>query len=238
MQTRTTLLTTLLSAGILVACLEPPPPLPPLEIDRIEVSEEPIESDKPLPEFKTYFGTGTDVIYTYVWLNNADTMTGSFPVRMTWFSPSDLAPPVARRDIELEAGQGIAQFSIHNENGLQNGPYKLIGRAGRSVSDLTASGSKRFFIGMTPEEADEYVEQEEAYVKKRDEERAKREAEKKIEDAEKARLEALYGTGASMTGAGLGTGAIMPQPPLPPSDLPEEPAPDDVPDALTDGAGE
>ena len=160
MRTRTTLIITLISASLLVACLEEPPPLPPLEIERIEVTEEPIESDKPVPEFKTYFGTGVDVIYSYVWINNADTMTGSFPVRMTWFSPSDLSPPIARRDIELEPGQGIAQFSIHNEGGMRNGPYKLIGRAGKSTSELTASGSKRFFVGMTPEEADEYLEQE------------------------------------------------------------------------------
>ena len=236
MRTRTTLIITLISASLLVACLEEPPPLPPLEIERIEVTEEPIESDKPVPEFKTYFGTGVDVIYSYVWINNADTMTGSFPVRMTWFSPSDLSPPIARRDIELEPGQGIAQFSIHNEGGMRNGPYKLIGRAGKSTSELTASGSKRFFVGMTPEEADEYLEQEAEYIKKRDEERAKREAERKIQEEEEARLKALYGTGGTMTGEGLGTGnTLMPSMPPPTSD---ELVPGEIPEELTDGAGE
>ena len=238
MRIRTTFVITLLSASLLVACLEETKqPLLPLDIERIEVSEQPIEPDKPLPEFKTHFGTGANVIYTYVWLRNADTMTGSFPVRMTWFSPSDLAPPIARRDIELEPGQSVAQFSIHNENGMQRGPYKLIGRAGKNLSELTASGSKRFFVGMTLEEADEYVRQEEEFIRQRDEERAKREAERKKEKEEEARLKALNSTGSTMSGADLGTGALLPTLPLvdnEDSENPEELENQEVPSELTD----
>ena len=171
----------------------------PLEIDRIESTLESIESGNPLPPFMQFFDEGTTAINSYVWLRNSKTMTGSYPVRMRWFSPNDFRPPIAQSVVEMEPGQQIAQFSIHNESGLTNGPYQLFVRAGKDLSNLSASGSKRFFVGMTPEQAQDFMNQETAFRKKRDEKRAKRAAE---EARARAGSGTVTGSGADLGGSG------------------------------------
>ena len=141
-------------------------------------STEPIRPEEGyVPEFQTHFATGTTVVYSYVFLENAQTMTGSFPVRLRWFYPNDFRPPMAQHIVELEPGQEVAQFEIHNESGMQPGPYMLIARSGRDQSNFTASGSVRYFVGMTEEEARVFLEEEEEYRRQREEERIRREAE-------------------------------------------------------------
>ena len=184
-------------------------------VDQIVSTTEQIVPDQPLPQFKEHFGTGTKVIYSYVWLKNSETMTGSFPVRLRWFSPNDFRPPIAQRVVELSPGQNVAQFSIHNDAGLPNGPYMLLARAGRKLNELTASGSSRFFVGMTPEEAKAFLDEEAEVRRRKDEERKLREEERKRkEEAEKqARIDQL---------GGLDTVGPL----------------DELPPELTDGVGE
>jgi len=170
----------LLVTVLLSACGEtvaPQPPLPPLKITRVESTDVPIEAGKAFPDFHPHFEEGVSVIYTYVWLENAQFMTGAFMVRMRWFSPNDFRPPIAQHEIEVQPGQDIAQFSVHNEDGMNPGPYQLIARAGKDASSLTASGSSRFFIGMTEEEAEEFLTEEDTFRKARDEKRAKQKEE-------------------------------------------------------------
>ena len=165
------LLVTSLVFLLLSACgpKEPPPPTP--EIGRIAMSTEKIEAGKPLPAFVQLFEEGVTAIYTYVWLGNVETMTDTFPVRASWFSPNDLNPPIARTTIELTPPQSIAQFSLHAEDGIQSGPYKIIIRAGEN---FTASGSMRFFVGMTEGEAEKFLQEEEKLLRAREEERRRR----------------------------------------------------------------
>lgn len=150
----------------------PSPPPPPLEISRIELSAEPIEERKPFPTFTDHFEEGTKIIYAYVFFRNVETMTGSFPVRVQWFHPSDLSPPIAMSEITMTPPQAIAQFSLHNDGGMEKGPYKVLFFGGK---DGAATSSARFFVGMTKEEAEVYLRQEEEMVKKMEEERRKRE---------------------------------------------------------------
>jgi len=178
----------------------------PLSITEIVSSVEPIDPENPLPTFTDFFEEGTEVIYTYVSIQNAETMTGSFPVRLRWFSPNDFRPPIAQRMVEMEPDQNIAQFSIHNEDGLGKGPYMLIARAGRDLSSLTATGSARFFIGMTQEEAQEFLEQEAEVKAQREKKRKIREAERKKQKEEDGLKEALSGAVMGMD-SGLGSGS-------------------------------
>lgn len=172
-------------------------------IEHIVSSLEPIVPGEPFPPFLTHFETGATVIYSYVWLKNTETMTGSFPVRMRWFSPNDFRPPMAQREVELEPGQNVAQFSIHNEDGMPNGPYMLLARTGRKLSELTASGSARIFVGMTEEEADTFLKEEAEFRAMRDQQMKEREEERKKQEAEEAKRKAEMGTGATATGDGL-----------------------------------
>lgn len=165
------------------------PPPPPLDIVRIATTAEPIIPGEEIPPFLTFFETGTTVVYSYVWIANTETMTGSFPVRMRWFSPNDLRPPIAHRDITLEPGQSVAQFSIHNESGHANSPYKIIARTGKDLSSLTASGSHRFYIGVSEQDAQIFLEQEAEYLQKREEERRKRKEEEERKKAEEEMTE-------------------------------------------------
>lgn len=169
----------------------------PIVITEIVSSAEPIDPDAPLPVFTEHFDEGVTAIYSYVTIQNSETMTGSFPVRMRWFSPNDARPPFAQRVVEMEPGQNIAQFSINNAAGLASGPYMLIARSGKDLYSLsTASGSARFFVGMTPEESEIYLIQEaeakaeyERRKKEKMEEYKKKEAEeaKNPEDAENSK---------------------------------------------------
>lgn len=162
---------------LLLSCFptQPPsPPRPPLEITRIELSSEPIDPKEPLPTFTDHFEEGTKVIYAYVFFRNVETMTGSFPVRVQWFYPNDLSPPLAMSEITMTPPQAIAQFSLHNDAGMEKGPYKVLFFGGR---DYGATGSARFFVSMTKEEAMEYLKEEEEMVKKMEEERKKQESE-------------------------------------------------------------
>lgn len=151
-----------------------PPSSPPLEIARIELSAEPVDPGKPLPTFTDHFEEGTKVVYAYVWFRNVETMTGSFPVRVQWFHPNDLSPPIAMSQIAMTPPESIAQFSLHNDRGMEKGPYKVLFFGGR---DSSVTGAARFFVGMTKEAAGEYLKQEEEMVKKMEEERKRREEE-------------------------------------------------------------
>ena len=178
-------------------------------IEHIVSSVEPIVPGEPFPPFLTHFETGATVIYSYVWLKNTETMTGSFPVRMRWFAPNDFRPPMAQREIELEPGQNVAQFSIHNEDGMPRGPYMLLARTGRKLSELTASGSSRLFVGMTEEESETFLKEEEEFRIARDAEMKRREEERKKQEEEEVKRKAEMGTGATMTGEGLLPGGAL-----------------------------
>ncbi len=178
---------------------------PELEISRIEFTSEQIESAEDIPEFRTLFETGSSVVYSYIWLQNAETLTGAYKVQMSWFYPNDLRPPVARHTIEMEPNQNIAQFSLHNEEGLNVGPYKVIIRAGLADGPLSASGSARLFVGMDMDSADKYLEEEAEFIKKREEEKEKKRIEREAEEARKAAL-----SGSTMTGEDLMDMEMMP----------------------------
>jgi len=180
-----------------------------LMIEHIVSSVEPIVPGEPFPPFLTHFETGATVIYSYVWLKNTETMTGSFPVRMRWFAPNDFRPPMAQREIELEPGQNVAQFSIHNEDGMPRGPYMLLARTGRKLSEMTASGSARLYVGMTEEETETFLEEERKFRVTRDAEMKKREEERKKQEEEEAKRKAEGGTGATATGDGLLPGGAL-----------------------------
>jgi hypothetical protein len=186
-------------------------PPPSLTIDRIQSTPDAIDPVNPQPAFTQFFSTGATVIYTYVFLSNTETMTGSFSVRLRWFFPNDLRPPIAQHVLELQPGQNIAQFSLHNEDGLRQGPYQLIARAGKNPSELTASGSSRFFIGMSPDEAQNFLDEEAEFMRQREEVRRKQEEERKKQE-EEDRLNTQSDSGEFM--------------------------PEDLPPVLTDGAGD
>ena len=121
--------------------------------------------------------------------------------------PPPPPPPLAQRVVTLNAGQNVAQFSLHDEKGLANGPYLLDARAGKDEMTLTASGSARFFVGMTEKESEDYLKEEAEYKKNWEAERAKREEEQKKADEERRALEEklswekrLLGSGAAING--------------------------------------
>lgn len=171
---------------VLLAACTAETPKKPLMVETIVSSSEPIVPGEPFPPFKEHFSSGTTVIYTYISFENTETMTGAFPVRLRWFYPNDFRPPIAQHVVSLEPSQRIAQFSIHNENGLPIGPYMLIPAYGKDQSSLTETGSARFFVGMTDEEAKKFIKEETEFRAKRDEEMAKREEERKKQEAEAA----------------------------------------------------
>ncbi len=148
-----------------------------LAVTRILSSAEPIIDGEPLPVFSDHFQTGATVIYSYVFLENTKTMTGSFPVRLRWFYPNDFRPPMAQHVVMLEPGQEVAQFELHADSGIPVGPYQLIARSGPDQSTFTASGTTRFFVGMSPASAEQFVAEETEFRRQREEERARREAE-------------------------------------------------------------
>ena len=231
---RCLIILSLIFVSLLSACGEtavPQPPPPPLKITRVESTDVPIEAGKPFPDFHPYFEVGVSVIYTYVWLENAQFMTGAFMVRMRWFSPNDFRPPIAQHEIEVQPGQDIAQFSVHNEDGMNPGPYQLIARAGKDASSLTASGSSRFFIGMTEEEAETFLTEEEAFRKARDEKRAKQ----KEEQAKAQKEEDLKSLENLSGGEDIKKEEIPEEEPSEPSELEVEGG---LPPSLTSGSKE
>lgn len=156
---------------LLLSCspTQPPsPPSSPLAISRIELSAEAIDPKEPLPTFRDHFEEGTKIIYAYVFFRNVETMTGSFPVRVQWFYPNDLRPPLAMSEIRMTPPASIAQFSLHNDTGMEKGPYKVLFFGGK---DYGATSSARFFVSMTKEEAMTFLKQEEEMVKNVEEER-------------------------------------------------------------------
>lgn len=161
---------------LLLSCspTQPPSRPPPLEISRIELRAQPIEENKPLPTFTDHFEAGTKVVYAYVWFQNVQTQTGSFPVRVQWFHPNDLSPPLAMSEIKMTLPESIAQFSLHNDGGMEKGPYKVLFFGG---TDYGATGSARFFVGMTREEAEASLREEEEVKRKMEEERGKKKGE-------------------------------------------------------------
>ena len=189
----------------LASCVPAKEP-PPLMIESIVSSKGPIDPAKPLPEFTTHFATGTTVVNSYVSLRNFESMTGTYVVRMRWHYPNDFRPPMAQRVVTLNAGQNVAQFSLHDEKGLANGPYLLDARAGKDEMTLTASGSARFFVGMTEKESEEYLKEEAQYKKNWEAERAKREEEQKKADEEKRALEEKLSWEKRLLGSGATTG--------------------------------
>ena len=178
---------------LLTACVSAQNALKEPEIEYIVSSATQIDPAKSLPEFTLYFASGTTVVHSYAFLKNLESLTGSYVVRMRWHYPNDFRPPMAQRVVTLSPGENVAQFSLHDGAGLQNGPYLLDVRAGKDEMNLTASGSARFFIGMTPEEAETYLVDEAEYKKKWEEDRAKREAEQEKAEAEKRALEEKLG---------------------------------------------
>lgn len=160
---------------------------PALQIDNVVSSSDPIDpANSALPEFTQYFGTGTEVVYSYVQLKNVESMTGGAVVRMRWYYPNDFRPPIAQRVVDLQPGQNVAQFSIHTKGGLTVGPYQLEVWAGKNETTLTSSGAARFFVGMNEAAADQYLIDEAEYRRKWEEERKKREEEqKKLEEEKK-----------------------------------------------------
>src|SRR3989344_4703086 len=178
---------------LLTACVSAQNALKEPEIEYIVSSATQIDPAKSLPEFTLYFASGTTVVHSYAFLKNLESLTGSYVVRMLWHYPNDFRPPMAQRVVTLSPGENVAQFSLHDGAGLQNGPYLLDVRAGKDEMNLTASGSARFFIGMTPEEAETYLVDEAEYKKKWEEDRAKREAEQEKVEAEKRALEEKLG---------------------------------------------
>ena len=142
---------------LLTACTATQLPSPPLRIDRIEMSVEPVKDGKTLPTFRDHFEEGHKVLYTYVWFENVRSMTGSFPVRAMWFYPNDLRPPIAVSKITMTPPDSIAQFSFHDAKGIPKGPYQILFSAGPK---FTATGSMRFFVGMKQEEVQEFMQED------------------------------------------------------------------------------
>ena len=140
----------------LAACEPTLPPSAPLRIGRIAMGATPVEPGKP-PDFRRHFEEGTKVVYAYLWLENVRTMSGSFPVRAMWFAPNDWTPPVAVSTITMTPSENIAQFSFHDDRGIPRGPYEILFYAG---PEFTATGSTRFFVAMTEEEAEEFLREE------------------------------------------------------------------------------
>jgi len=174
-----TVLPFLFLAGFFVACTPvtkiPPPPL---TISHVLVSSEKIEEGKPLPEFAEHFEEGHKVLYAYVFFENVATMTGSFPVRFQWFSPNDFSPPIGMSSVEMAPPSSVAEFALHDGEGLKRGPYQALIFAGEP---LTATGSVRFFINMTPEETEEFMKAD-AFARVEQEKR-------RLEAEEKAKIE-------------------------------------------------
>jgi len=173
---------------------------PSLEVTRMAFTSEPIESETDIPEFKQFFETGSSVIYSYIWFQNTETLTGAYKTQISWFYPNDLRPPIARHVIDMEPNQNIAQFSLHNEEGLNNGPYKIIVRSGLADGPLSASGSSRIFIGMSKEDSDKYLEEEAEFLKKREIEKEKQRIAREAEEARKAALSGSSLSGSTMSG--------------------------------------
>ncbi len=160
-------LSCILILGFLVSCTPEPTSLPPLRVAQILVSEEKVIEGQPLPVFSEYFEEGPKELYAYVIFENVATMTGSFPVRLQWFSPNDMTPPIGMSSITMEPPSSIAEFALHDDAGMKRGPYKVLVFAGEKS---TATGATRFFVGMTPEEATEFLKQE-AEIERQMEER-------------------------------------------------------------------
>lgn len=160
-------LLSLLCFGILVSCVAEKAPVLPVKISHVVVTEEKIEPGKPLPTFTDHFEAGKKIIYAYVFFENIATMTGSLPVRLQWFSPNDFSPPIGMSTVTLEPPATTAEFALNDSSGLKKGPYQALVFAGNPV---TATGSVRFFVGMTREEAGEFMrfdeEAREMYRKK------------------------------------------------------------------------
>lgn len=150
---------------------------PRLRIANVVSSATPIEPEKPLPLFSLHFDEGVKALYTYVWFRNVATMTGGFPVHAQWFSRNDFTPPIAMHSLTMTPPQSIAQFSFHDESGIESGPYEIRLFAGEP---LAATGSAKFFVGMTPEEIRQFLAEEDAFRKRMAEERRRRGEEEKI----------------------------------------------------------
>ena len=192
--------------GFLIACtpIEKIPP-PPLTISHVLVSSEKIEEGKPLPEFSEHFEEGHKVLYAYVFFENVQTMTGSFPVRFQWFSPNDFSPPIGMSSVEMAPPSSVAEFALHDGEGLKRGPYQALVFAGEP---LTATGSVRFFVNMTPEETEEFMKAD-VFARVEQEKRRKEAEEKaKLEEKEKG-----TGSGEMMGGSGGLEGVLAPRSP-------------------------
>ena len=166
---------------ILAACAAQEISPPPLRISQIVVSQEKVVEGKPLPVFSEYFEEGPKELYTYVIFENVETMTGSFPVRLQWFSPNDMTPPIGMSSITMEPPSSIAEFALHDDAGMKRGPYEVLVFAGEK---FTATGSTRFFVGMTPEEAAVFLKQEAEIERQREERRVSKEGNESIEGSE------------------------------------------------------
>ncbi len=172
----------ILFLSILVSCTPGELPLPPpLRVAQVVVSSEKVVEGEALPLFSQYFEEGQKALYTYVIFENVATMTGSFPVRLQWFSPNDFSPPIGMSMITMEPPSSIAEFALHDDAGMERGPYEVLVFAGENS---TATGATRFFVGMTPEEASEFLKQEAEIERQMEERRASKESIEGIEGNE------------------------------------------------------
>ncbi len=172
----------LIASGSLTACIGQEKQAPFLQIENILHTEGQVVAEKPMPQFQDLFETGVKIIRSYVQLRGMETMTGSVVVHMQWFSPNDLRPPFATKNISIMPHQNIAEFTLGNEGGLRAGPYKVVVWTSSNNMRLTATGSSRFFIGLTEQEALTFIEEERKMLEAMAEQRKRREEERALLD--------------------------------------------------------
>src|SRR3989344_748461 len=184
----------------IVACTGTVSEKPKMQVEYIVSSSEPIEPGKPFPEFTQYFATGTTVVYSYVWLKNYESQTGTYIVRMRWHYPNDFHPPMMQHTVTL-SGQNVAQFSFHDENGIKTGPYMLDVQTGKDEIIFSGSGSARFFVGMSESAAAEYLREEAEYKQKWEQNQAEQAEVMEKERKAERELEEKLGWEKRMTGS-------------------------------------
>ena len=82
-------------------------------------------------------------------------------VQATWFSPNDLTPPIGRTTQVTQSGANVVRFSIQNTRQWTPAPYMMQVATFDANQKETSSGSIQFYIGMTPQQINEY---EKAYA--------------------------------------------------------------------------
>jgi hypothetical protein len=128
-----------------------------LGIVKLIITDQRYTENQVLPESREIFPAGTKKIYVYALLKNVQTQTGPFPLEMTWYSPNDFLPSIAKTSIELKPPQFVGEFVVAPDGGLKKSAHLILVRAGKNSE---AQAVTRFYVGMTAEEIKTLHDQE------------------------------------------------------------------------------